>query len=195
MTAAVPLLRSFVAVPLPPVIQTEIAEAARTLARDLPTVKWARKVENLHVTVKFLGPVAEDRLAALGAALDQALAGLPCFGLAVCGFGAFPSAQDAKVVFAGIEDTDRGLAAVAEVVEAVTARFGFAREARPFTGHVTVGRCRDGVDARVALAPWVARGFGRVSVDEVHVYESQLGGEGSTYVLRGRAPLGARGAN
>jgi RNA 2',3'-cyclic 3'-phosphodiesterase len=199
MTAAVSLLRSFVAVPLPVVIQTEIAEAARTLARDLPAVKWARKTENLHITVKFLGPVTEARLAELGAALGQALHAVPSFGLGVRGFGAFPSPRTAKVVFAGIEDPDRELAAVAEVVETVSARFGVAREERPFSGHVTIGRSRTGVDAQAALAPWAGRGFGTVAVDEVHVYESRLGGEGSTYVLRGRAKLattpGAGGAN
>ena len=50
-------MRSFVAVPLPEAIQASIFAAAQELARALPDVKWSRKVENLHITVKFLGPV------------------------------------------------------------------------------------------------------------------------------------------
>jgi 2'-5' RNA ligase len=186
------LVRSFVAVPLPGAVQEEIAAATRQVARELSSVKWSRKTENLHVTLKFLGPVAEARLSALGEALRGALAGVPRFEVAVRSFGAFPTADRANVLFAGVdEEGARGLARVAEIVEAVAVRSGFPREARAFTGHVTVGRSKDGVDARKALAPWAARAFGAVRVEEVHVYESQLGGEGSTYVLRSRAALRA----
>jgi len=199
MTGAEAPLRSFVAVALPDAVRASIAEAAGALARELPGVRWSRKPENLHVTMKFLGPVEPARLDVLGAALGDALAGVPRFGFTVRGWGAFPSARDAKVIFAGLSTLDdaRGLAQlneVAEVVDAVAARFGFPREARRFTGHVTVGRSKEGVDARAALARDADRAFGTVEVSEVHVYESRLStasGEGSTYVLRGRAALGA----
>jgi 2'-5' RNA ligase len=99
------------------------------------------------------------------------------------------------VVWAGVDDAGRGLAAVAEAVEAVAERFGFAREHRPFTAHVTVARQKDkrarrGVDVSAPLAAFAGRSFGTASVDAIHVYESQLGGaKGSTYVLRSRAAL------
>jgi 2'-5' RNA ligase len=194
MTDTSSALRSFIAVPLPPAVQAEIAGASRELARELPGVKWSKKPENLHVTMRFLGPVTPERLDALGAALVGALAVVPRFGFIVRGWGAFPSARDARVLFAEVEgEGARALVAMAEIVEATAVRFGFAREQRRFTAHVTVGRCerRGGIDARAALAPWADRVFGAVTVEEIHVYESQLGGEGSTYVLRSRASLGA----
>jgi 2'-5' RNA ligase len=194
MTDTSSALRSFIAVPLPPAVQAEIAGASRELARELPGAKWSKKPENLHVTMRFLGPVAPERLDALGAALVGALAVVPRFGFIVRGWGAFPSARDARVLFAEVEgEGARALVAMAEIVEATAVRFGFAREQRRFTAHVTVGRCerRGGIDARAALAPWADRVFGAVTVEEIHVYESQLGGEGSTYVLRSRASLGA----
>jgi 2'-5' RNA ligase len=187
MTDAAIALRSFVAVPLPGPVQTALAAATGELARDLPGVKWTRKPENLHVTMKFLGLCAEDRLAELGAALRDALADIPRFELALRGFGAFPVPRAAKILFAGIADLQNRLAVVAELVETVAARFGFAREERRFHGHVTVGRSKEGVDARAVLARVADRELGVMPVDELHLYESQLGGEGSTYVLRHRA--------
>ena len=188
MTDAV---RSFVAVPLPGEIQSRIFAAAQELARQLPDVKWSRKVENLHITVKFLGPVDEAKLTALGNELALALAPLPRFPLELRRMGAFPSSHKASVVWAGVDDVARGLATVAEVVEGVGERLGFTRERRPFTGHVTVGRSKErgGVDARAALDAFAGRDFGGTTIEEVHVYESRLGGEGSTYVLRSRAAL------
>lgn len=187
------VVRSFVAVPLPVPLQARIFAAAQELGRDLPDVKWSRKVENLHITVKFLGPVGETQLVAVGSELAQALAPLPRFRLELRRMGAFPSARHANVLWAGADDVEHGLAAVAEVVEGVCERLGFARERRPFTGHVTVGRAKGrGVDASAALDAFAGRNaqaLGETTVEEVHIYESRLGGEGSTYVLRSRAAL------
>ncbi|HEX4404732.1 MAG TPA: RNA 2',3'-cyclic phosphodiesterase [Polyangia bacterium] len=133
-------LRSFVAVPLPGALQAELAAAAAELARELPGVKWSKKPENFHVTMKFLGPVAAEVLEALGAALSEALAEVLPFELQLHGFGAFPSPEDAKVLFAKVWDETYKLAELADIVETASARMGIPREARPFTGHVTLGR-------------------------------------------------------
>jgi 2'-5' RNA ligase len=188
-------LRTFVAVPLPPAVQASVLAAAQALAGALPSVRWSRKVENLHVTIKFLGNLGEERVQALSAALEDALAALPRFQLAVRGLGAFPSARKATVLWAGVDDKNGRLAALAEAVETVAARLALGeRERRPFRGHVTVGRAKEGVDARGALSGFAERPFGVAPVDEIHIYESQLGGgpdnQGSTYVLRSRARLG-----
>jgi 2'-5' RNA ligase len=188
-------VRTFVAVPLPGTVQSLIVQAAQGLSQALPSVRWARKPENLHVTVKFLGQVAEERVQELGAALARALGQLSCFRISVRGLGAFPRAHEAHVLWAGIDDDTRGLSTVAGVVEETAARLGFARAERPFCAHVTVGRSKDAIDARTALAGWTERPFAAVGVDEVHLYESRLGGEGSTYVLRSRAALGVATPN
>src|SRR5262245_11394974 len=112
-----PDVRSFVAVPLPGPLQERVLAAARELGRELPDVAWSRKVENLHVTIKFLGQVAEERLAALAEALSEELAGLPRFEIEVRGLGAFPSAREAKMVWVGIHDASHGMATVAAAVE------------------------------------------------------------------------------
>ena len=189
------LIRSFVAVPLPPELQTRVFETAKELAPLLPPqMKWSRKVENLHVTIKFLGPTSEERLTALGQALRREMAKLPRFRLELHRMGAFPSARHASVIWAWADDVDRGLEAATATVETVGEELGFARERRPMTGHVTVGRAKGGgVDARAALDAFVERQFGGFTVDEIHVYESRLGGgpdnAGSTYILRHKAAL------
>jgi RNA 2',3'-cyclic 3'-phosphodiesterase len=184
-------VRSFVAVPLPSEIQSRIFAAAQELARELPDdVKWSRKVENLHVTLKFLGKVEEERLEPLATALSQALGAVPRFRVELRRIGAFPSARRASVLWAGVDDVEQGLGPLMEAVEAASERLGFVRERRELTAHVTVGRSkRGGVDARQALDRFVGHEFGATTVEEVHVYESRLGGEGSTYVLRSRAAL------
>jgi len=182
-------LRSFVAVPLPALMQQRVLDAARGLAAELPAVKWSAKVENLHITVRFLGDVAVPLLPALAQALVEASASHPAFSLAVRGLGAFPDAGHANTLWAGVDDGEGRLARVVDSVEGAFARLGVARERRPFHPHVTVGRCKGGVDARRALDGWRGHHFGTVAVTALHLYESRLSGAGSTYLLRGRAPL------
>jgi 2'-5' RNA ligase len=196
------LIRSFVAVPLPPDLQMRVFETAKELASLLPQreVRWSRKVENLHVTIKFLGPTSEERLTALGQALQRQLVKLPRFRLELRRMGAFPSARHASVIWAWADDVDRGLATVTTTVETIGEELGFARERRPMTGHVTVGRAKGGgVDARAALDAFVDREFGGLTVGEIHIYESRLGGgpdnAGSTYILRHQATLGSHASN
>ncbi len=187
-------VRSFVAVPLAPDVQQAVFGLADELAAALPGVRWSRKVENMHVTIKFLGNVDEERLAAFGADLQAALAEVRAFPIAVRGMGAFPSARRATVIWAGIDDPTGGLQRAAAVVEAVAVQGGVGqRETRPFRAHVTVGRAKASVDARGPLAGLGQRRFGAATVDALLVYESRLGGgpqhAGSTYVLRHRAAL------
>jgi 2'-5' RNA ligase len=201
-------VRSFVAVPLPVGTQEAIFEAARGLGWQLPGMKWSRKASNLHITLGFLGQVDEERLSGFAVELERALMGLPGFRLGLRGFGAFPSLRQASVIWAGVDDPSGMLAHAAAEVENLARRFGFpgdsrmqeraAARSRPFRGHVTVARAarrdprndpRHGIDARAALAPWADHSFGEVWVNEVHLYESILGGDGSTYVLRGMATL------
>jgi RNA 2',3'-cyclic 3'-phosphodiesterase len=187
-------LRSFIAVPLPEGVRAAVFGVADRLANVLPGVRWSRKVENMHVTIKFLGGVEESRLAAFGADLQVALSAVPAFEIAVRGMGAFPSAGRANVIWAGVDDPTGGLQRAAAVVEIVAARARVGEpETRPFRAHVTVGRAKAPVDALAPLSTLGDHHFGMATVDALHVYESQLGGgphhAGSTYVLRHRAAL------
>jgi 2'-5' RNA ligase len=200
-TESGPTIRTFVAVPLPESVRTNVFAAAGELARALPQkdLKWSRKIENLHVTIKFLGPVEETKLAGFGGALAASLQALPPFGIEVRGMGAFPSPRQANVLWAGVADDGR-LGLVAEAVEEAAARLGIGeRSNRPFRAHVTVGRSKQGVDARAALAPFGERSFGVASVNEALVFESRLGSGphsvGSTYILRHKAALGSHSSN
>ncbi len=190
-------IRSFVAVPLSAPVRSAILDAAEGLAARLPDVKWTRKADNLHVTLMFLGQVEPARLSQFGAALGGALGQHPSFAVQLRGVGAFPSLQNAQVIWVGVEDPSRRLGEVARVVVDVAAQLAIGdveeQRRRTFRGHVTIGRTprrsRGAGDVTAALAPWAERAFGEVRVSEIHLYESITGGDASTYVLRGTAAL------
>ena len=151
---------------------------------------------NLHLTVKFLGAVAEDRIEAVAGALTGAMAGAGAFDAQVEGLGAFPSATRPRVVWAGVTAKAGTMDDLAGRVDDALAARGFAREARPFFPHVTLGRVR--LPGRIpglteALRGAASRGFGRLPVARVSLMRSELSPRGARYTELAAASLGGAG--
>jgi len=100
------------------------------------------RAENIHLSLKFLGEVADAREPELHAALQRA-AGTPSeprpLTLQIGGFGVFPDYHRPRVLWAGMTP-DPGLELLQHSVEQSFAPLGFPTEARPFRPHVTVAR-------------------------------------------------------
>ena len=133
-------MRTFVAV-FPP---QSVREALFRAARDVPASKTFRLIspEKLHITLKFLGNVAEDDLNRVEQALEQLRRRHEPFEVETSGFGAFPSERKARILWAGVGEGSGPLRALARDVEDVLEPAGFEREGRPYVPHLTIGRAR-----------------------------------------------------
>lgn len=138
-------VRCFVALELQPEIVGVLAAASSALRREAPAwrdEKWVAE-DNLHITLKFLGPIAEDRIESLQFALATALADQRPFSLRLACVSAVPSAKRCSMVWASFDDSpDRACERMADGVDATVAAFGVEKESRRFTAHVTLARAR-----------------------------------------------------
>ena len=161
----------------------------RSTARD---VSWVAP-GNLHLTVKFLGEVADGRIEGIVGALTGAIAGVSAFDADVEGLGAFPSAVRPRVVWAGVTTGAGAMGDLAGRVDDALAALGFAREARPFSAHVTLGRVRQPGRAPAlteALRGAAGRPFGRLRVACASLMQSELSPRGARYTELAAASLG-----
>jgi 2'-5' RNA ligase len=133
-------VRTFVAVFPPP----EVREALFRAARDLPASKNFRLVgpEKIHLTLKFLGDVAEDDLNSVKQALEPVRESHEPFEVSTSGFGAFPSERRARIFWVGVGEGSGALRALARDVEDLLKPAGFEREGRPYMPHLTLGRAK-----------------------------------------------------
>jgi 2'-5' RNA ligase len=148
---------------------------------------------NLHVTVKFLGPVKASAVEAIRDRLARDLAARPPFELEARGLGAFPSPARARILWAGLAPSP-GLAALADAVEGGMEALGFAREERAFHPHLTIARVKQGESGPAVAAALAERAdlvFGSGRVVEAVLYESRTLPSGSEYVALARVGLGA----
>jgi 2'-5' RNA ligase len=176
-------VRVFVAVFPPP----EVRRALIGAARELPVageVRWARP-ENVHLTLKFLGDVPEDGMKRVAEALEPVCLRHGPFDAELSGFGAFPSARRARILWAGIGEGSEFLRRLALDVEASLEPLGFEREGRPYVPHMTLGRAR-GRPVSFETVETPPLGF---RVKKLDLVESVLGGAGATYSTLATYPL------
>ncbi len=194
------LLRVFIAVEIPLSIrqaihsQTESLRAA--LGRDL--VRWT-PIENMHLTLKFIGDVSPANVDLLEQMLIAGTKDCAPFSMDVGGLGSFPTPRRARVIWIGIH-APAALASLQRGIESAAARLGYEEEARPFSPHLTIGRVKQPISAsdqqkvRAALEKAQVGALGQADVTAVHLFKSDLKPSGAEYTSLFSAPLKIRDA-
>ncbi len=181
-------------------IAIELSDDARRHLVDLqaalqPHLQKASptKPENLHLTLKFLGEVDEKRADALRESLEKVTSSGP-IELVAERVECFPNRGQVRIVAAGLGGQVAALGAVHEAIEQRCKFLGFDREGRQYKPHVTIGRAKMMLPARVRTdAEEAAAGLlpgPTFTAGEFVVVRSFLKPTGSEYVTIGRFPLG-----
>lgn len=168
----------------------KILEVRSQLQKSLSGLRWVQQ-ENLHLTLKFLGSVEENRVLPVIQALKESLHTVPGFIIGGKGIGVFPNVQRARVLWVGL--TGQELHRLADRVETALEPLGFAREQRAFSPHLTLGRWRGSHPKakmlKEQLALWQNHDFGESKVDQVVLFQSVLKPEGAIYSSLGEITL------
>lgn len=186
-------MRLFVALNLPPAERDRLQRAAGALRVAHLPVRWVQ-TDALHLTLKFLGEVPEQRAPEIAAALDRVAGGVPRFELELRGVGGFPNLGNPRVVWVGVQAPPQ-LARLAQDVDDAMAGLGFPREARPYTPHLTLGRAeRDARASAFRELTGLAAEFdyaAAIPATSVDLMRSHLSPRGARYERLHAAPLAA----
>jgi RNA 2',3'-cyclic 3'-phosphodiesterase len=187
--AELPGRRLFIAIPIPDDAVTRIAALVeRVRAEGVPgggrDVRWVR-LDGLHLTLRFLGPTVDERVAPATEALRAAAAGGRPFDISIGGAGTFPPAGRPRALWLGVRDGETELAAVAGLVDEALTREGWELDPRPFRSHLTLARS-DGVPAGSAIGDRLVVAAADLDVrflaDSIGLFESLTGGGPARYV-------------
>jgi 2'-5' RNA ligase len=169
-------------------LQTAWTHAAESL-------RWT-PIENVHVTLHFLGELDDTAAARLLVALDEPLPVAP-FQLTIGDLGVFPPQGHPRVIWLSVTEGRESLARVhGQLGERIT-RAGLAIESRPWAAHATIARSRDRGRNRERLRlDWSKHSATTVSwqLDHVSLFSSDLSGPVPRYHVMLRVPLDSRGA-
>ena len=189
------LLRTFIAVEIPPQLQNQIQDTVAPLRKELGSslVRWV-PAQNIHITLKFLGDVSSASVDHLTQILRTEAGSVSAFDIAVSGLGSFPSLKRPRVLFIGIQ-APAELEALYRGIESACARLGYQAEKRGFSPHLTIGRIKENASAidqqkiRHTFETITIDSLGTARVNSVHLYKSELKPTGSVYTQIFSAPL------
>jgi RNA 2',3'-cyclic 3'-phosphodiesterase len=167
-------MRLFLGLSIPPELAQPLTRLTRAI--ELPKGRLTAP-ENIHLTLVFLGEVAEPTLSPIEQELSK-LTFAP-FPLKLTSLNTF---SRAGVLVAEVEPARALLQLQAKVAAGMT-RCGFAPEPRPYHPHITLARFHGPLrlsKSQHALPPSLQRNF---SADTVNLYRSNLTPTASHYEI------------
>ena len=188
------LLRAFIAIEIPTELQQKVYKATSNFRRGIDSlVRWTA-MDNMHLTLKFLGDVPQPNLEFLIQILRTQAVLVSPFAIQLAGLGSFPSPKRPRVIYIGIQ-APAALGALQREIESAVRRLGYESEEHPFSPHLTLGRVRQNISPidqqtiRRAIEGTQVDVPGSARVDSVHLYKSELKPSGSVYTRLYSAPL------
>jgi 2'-5' RNA ligase len=97
----------------------------------------------MHITLKFLGDTEEYLIPEITRIISAALENVQPFDIKIYGMGAFPNPNRINVVWIGLQEVGL-LIKIAEFIDINLVSYGFPRENRPFSPHLTLARVKSG---------------------------------------------------
>lgn len=169
------MVRLFIAVEPSKEIQTKIAETGITL-QGAGRLTFA-KPEQMHITMKFLGEVPENKITKIEEAMKK-ISGRQYRMTAshVSSFGRPP-----RVIKAEVSD-EKESERLAEQLETLLYEIGFPREDKKFSPHITIARVKEyspALDSKIKAVHETE--FGSCTISEIVLKKSILTPSGPIY--------------
>lgn len=176
-------MRIFIAIEIPEGVRNLLGQIQTHLKYAGADVKWVVK-ENVHLTLKFLGEVSEDKISYIKSILDEIGKSTKSFELNLKDIGAFPKIEYPRVIWVGLGKGAPESKALAERIDEALSKIGFQKETRPFASHLTIGRVRSPKNREVLKEKIESYQLSTISyqlIGSVILFQSTLTPRGSIY--------------
>ena len=177
--------RLFAALPLE---DASVSDSLTGIINELNIFRKDLKIvdkENYHITLKFLGdvkPETADKLIESFRKIDTGESPVP---FELKGLGCFPDFSRPSVIWAGIICDIKPLLEIQKIIEYWSSTFGFEREKRRVTPHLTLARVKRDTVIESALKDFIRNNretfITRSLFSECVLYESILHKSGPEY--------------
>jgi len=183
-------LRLFVAVDPAAVVRAALRAALPRLRPLAPRARWVA-ADGYHVTLAFLGDTAAADVPAITAAIASVTARHARIAARFAGGGAFGGKRP-RVLWVGVTEGAAALVELHSDLSPALAPFGYTPDHADLAPHLTLARAGDrGGDPALSAcaAALAAEDFGPTRLDELVLYQSELGQHGARYTALARLPL------
>ena len=179
-------MRTFIAIDLPDGMKSGLGRYVRDISGGKRDYKWVA-VENLHVTMAFLGDIEYDDITVVASAIGRAASEGSPFTARLGAVGTFPS-----VIWIGLSQGDGECQEIYKHLCREMGEAGFRLDDKRYHPHITIAR------SRRRMSPEVRRYFETnepprspsFRINELVLFESRLRPQGPEYIPLQRISLG-----
>ena len=157
---------------------------------DKEKIKWVEP-ENIHITLKFFGETPDHHIPGISVALQKASQENNPFEYSIINTGIFGSSYNPKVIWFGIEPTDR-IIKLSESTFVALEQIGIERDRQNFVPHLTIARIKvleDKAFFQKVIDKYKEGFIQKEEVSEFHLLESELSPKGPKYTVIESYPL------
>lgn len=130
-------MRLFIAINFTEEVKRQLYKTIQDLKKQSKRGNFTR-IENMHLTLAFLGEVPSERVMDLTELMQKSVAGHLSFSLEVNGFGKFVTRGE-RLYWCGITENKALVELQKEIVSRLNLN-GFTVDDKPFKPHITLGR-------------------------------------------------------
>jgi 2'-5' RNA ligase len=158
-----------------------ISQSTQKLRASLDARGWQTKwtlPENLHLTLVFYGEVQKGYIRKLEQEVAEACKLIQPLKLKLKGISAFPDVKKGRVLFIGAAQNRSLVQAQDELLER-TKDYRSREEEQSeetYLPHITIARLRAFQNLQKFVDPYIRKDYGKLEVDEVILYESEVHG-------------------
>lgn len=136
-------MRLFISINLPANLKDALSNRLSNFKKEtLNDIRWVKE-ENWHITLKFLGEIEEERVEKIKEKITYVARNNRQQSIRFSRIAAFPSLENPRVIFIGLDDTTRTLTKLYRDIGAQ-----FSEKPGSFTPHLTIGRVKERADKR-----------------------------------------------
>jgi len=143
-------IRSFLAFELPEQIKGIVSRVSGEMKKGSLDVRWI-KVDNIHLTVVFIGNISADRLKEMDTVVRDVCQDYGPFNISISGAGVFAGRRNPRVLWIGLDGDIERMSSFRNTLQKHLTPFGIKEEKRRFNPHLTLGRFRKGAKSSVHL--------------------------------------------
>ena len=178
-------IRAFFAIDLPSTVRNTIAETQAQFKGLGLKISWV-KPENIHLTLKFLGDVPENRIEKIRNCFFQDFGDINRFQVSLGKLGVFSNWNRPRVFWIGVRDETKKLYELWSHVQMNLEALGFAKDIKGFSPHLTLARIKspenkDRLQQKVSR--WRPFDIQPFEVCEIKLFKSRLTPQGSIYTV------------
>ena len=189
------IIRAFIAIPMPPRIRQRVVSIRERFNHCGATISWVHE-ENVHLTIRFLGNVPEEKIGPIQEGIRRAVAGTDPFRMEVEEIGVFPNIKYPRIIWMGVREPTQTLVTLENRISSEMEALGFPREEKVFSPHITLGRVRSlqgkNLFIQALHSPIQTLEGEEMTVEEVVLFKSELKRSGAMHTILASIPLGGK---